>query len=83
MDEPTAGMSPRSRDRVMQLAADLARAERIAVLFTEHDMDVVFGYADRDHRPRSRPRSSPRARRTAIRADPRVQAVYLGEDEPS
>ena len=47
MDEPTAGMSPRSRDRLMRLAADLAREERIAVLFTEHDMDVVFGHADR------------------------------------
>ena len=47
MDEPTAGMSPRSRGRLMQLAAELARAEQIAVLFTEHDMDVVFGHADR------------------------------------
>ena len=47
MDEPTAGMSPRSRGRLMQLAADVARAEQIAVLFTEHDMDVVFGHADR------------------------------------
>jgi branched-chain amino acid transport system ATP-binding protein len=31
----------------MQLAADVARAGGIAVLFTEHDMDVVFGHADR------------------------------------
>jgi hypothetical protein len=28
MDEPTAGMSPRSRDRLMQLAAEVARSER-------------------------------------------------------
>ena len=47
MDEPTAGMSPRSRGRLMQLAAEVARASMIAVLFTEHDMDVVFGHADR------------------------------------
>ena len=47
MDEPTAGMSPRSRDRLMQLAAEVARSGQIAVLFTEHDMDVVFGHADR------------------------------------
>ena len=32
---------------LMQLAADLARSDGIAVLFTEHDMDVVFGHADR------------------------------------
>ena len=81
MDEPTAGMSPRSRGRVMELAVRLAREERIAVLFTEHDMDVVFGHADRvivlDHGQIIA--EGPPA---AIRADPRVQAVYLGEDAP-
>jgi branched-chain amino acid transport system ATP-binding protein len=79
MDEPTAGMSPRSRDRVMLLAALLARQERIAVLFTEHDMDVVFGYADRVivlDRGAIIAAGPP----DVIRADPRVQAVYLGED---
>ena len=80
MDEPTAGMSARSRDRVMQLAVELARQEQIAVLFTEHDMDAVFGYADRVivlDRGRIIAHGTP----DAIRADPRVQAVYLGEDE--
>jgi branched-chain amino acid transport system ATP-binding protein len=79
MDEPTAGMSPRSRGRVMQLAADLVRKERIAVLFTEHDMDVVFGYADRVivlDRGEIIAEGPP----DAIRADARVQAVYLGAD---
>jgi len=47
MDEPTAGMAPAERDELMQLAADLARGSGIAVLFTEHDMDVVFTHADR------------------------------------
>ena len=79
MDEPTAGMSPRSRDRLMGLAADLAREKRIAVLFTEHDMDVVFGHADRVivlDRGRIIAEGAP----DAIRADARVQAVYLGDD---
>jgi len=78
MDEPTAGMSPRSRDRLMQLAAEVARSERIAVLFTEHDMDVVFGHADRIivlDRGRIIAEGAP----AAIRADAQVQAVYLGE----
>jgi branched-chain amino acid transport system ATP-binding protein len=79
MDEPTAGMSPRSRGRLMQLAADLARDEGIAVLFTEHDMDAVFGHADRiivlDH-GRILAEGTP----DAIRANADVQAVYLGED---
>jgi len=47
MDEPTAGMAPKERIALMELTAGLARARRIAVLFTEHDMDVVFGQADR------------------------------------
>jgi branched-chain amino acid transport system ATP-binding protein len=78
MDEPTAGMSPRSRDRLMQLAAEVARSERIAVLFTEHDMDVVFGHADRIivlDRGRIIAEGTP----AAIRANAQVQAVYLGE----
>jgi branched-chain amino acid transport system ATP-binding protein len=78
MDEPTAGMAPRSRARLMKVAADLARGDGIAVLFTEHDMDVVFGFADRvivlDH-GRIIAEGTP----DAVRADPRVQAVYLGE----
>ena len=80
MDEPTAGMSPRSRGRLMQLAADLAREQQIAVLFTEHDMDVVFGHADRVivlDRGRVIADGPP----VAIRADPRVQQVYLGEHD--
>ena len=47
MDEPTAGMAPDERLRLMALIRELARAERLAVLFTEHDMDVVFAHADR------------------------------------
>ena len=47
MDEPTAGMAPKERVALMELAAGLARAQKIAVLFTEHDMDVVFSQADR------------------------------------
>ncbi len=79
MDEPTAGMAPRSRQRLMGLAAELARRDGIAVLFTEHDMDVVFATADRVlvlDRGELIAAGSP----TAIRADPRVRAVYLGEE---
>jgi len=47
MDEPTAGMAPRERAALMSLVARLARERKIAVLFTEHDMDVVFAQADR------------------------------------
>ena len=79
MDEPTAGTSPRTRRALMELAAELARRDRIAVLFTEHDMDMVFGYADRVlvlDKGRLIAEGTP----DAIRADPRVKAVYLGDE---
>jgi branched-chain amino acid transport system ATP-binding protein len=79
MDEPTAGMEQHARAALMRLASELAQRDRIAVLFTEHDMDVVFGFADRVivlDRGRIIAEGSP----DAIRADPRVQAVYLGVD---
>jgi branched-chain amino acid transport system ATP-binding protein len=77
MDEPTAGMAPRDRGTLMAAAADLARGSHVAVLFTEHDMDVVFGHADRVivmDRGRIIATGAP----DAVRADARVQAVYLG-----
>src|SRR3546814_17119325 len=47
MDEPTAGMAPRERVALMGLAARLAHERRVAVLFTEHDRDIVFSHPDR------------------------------------
>jgi branched-chain amino acid transport system ATP-binding protein len=78
MDEPTAGMAPEERGELMQLAAALARSERIAVLFTEHDMGVVFGYASRVivlHLGEIIASGPPEA----VRADPKVREVYLGD----
>jgi branched-chain amino acid transport system ATP-binding protein len=77
MDEPTAGMAPEERGALMQLAASLAQSDGIAVLFTEHDMDVVFGHAHRVivlHSGEVIASGAP----AEIRADPRVQEVYLG-----
>ncbi|MBC8118176.1 MAG: ABC transporter ATP-binding protein [Burkholderiaceae bacterium] len=78
MDEPTAGMAPAERSALMGLVVDLARTRRMAVLFTEHSMDVVFGFAHRVivlSRGRVVADGSPEA----VRADPEVQRVYLGE----
>ncbi len=77
MDEPTAGMGPRERIDLMALTADIARARSIAVLFTEHDMDVVFGHADRVL-VLDRGVLIAQGRPDAVRADPTVQQVYLG-----
>jgi branched-chain amino acid transport system ATP-binding protein len=77
MDEPTAGMAPNERIALMALTAKLARQDNIAVLFTEHDMDVVFAQADRIivlNRGKLIAEGSP----VEVRANPEVQAVYLG-----
>ena len=77
MDEPTAGMAPKERVALMELTARLARARNIAVLFTEHDMDVVFTQADRIivlDRGVLIAGGTPQE----VRANPKVRAVYLG-----
>lgn len=47
MDEPTAGMAEDERVKLMTLVRHLAKEEEVSVLFTEHDMESVFSYADR------------------------------------
>jgi branched-chain amino acid transport system ATP-binding protein len=78
MDEPTAGMAPRERIELMRLTADIAKLQTIGVLFTEHDMDVVFEHADRIlvlNRGTLIAEGSPQK----VRSDPQVRAIYLGE----
>ena len=77
MDEPTAGMAPAERVALMALTATIARQSSIAVLFTEHDMDVVFTHADR-LLVLDRGAMLAEGRPDEVRADPRVREVYLG-----
>jgi branched-chain amino acid transport system ATP-binding protein len=79
LDEPTAGMAPAERGALMALTASIARERTLTVLFTEHDMDVVFAIAGRImvlHQGRVIADGAP----DEVRADPEVQAVYLGEE---
>jgi branched-chain amino acid transport system ATP-binding protein len=79
MDEPTAGMAAGERLSLMALAAAVARARGTSMLFTEHDMDVVFGHADRIivmNRGRIIADGAP----SVVRNDPLVREVYLGAD---
>jgi branched-chain amino acid transport system ATP-binding protein len=78
MDEPTAGMAPRERVELMALTAGIVRDRGIAVLFTEHDMDVVFGHADRIM-VLSRGRVIAEGPPAAVRDDAEVQRIYLGK----
>ncbi|HEX7388789.1 MAG TPA: ABC transporter ATP-binding protein [Acidiphilium sp.] len=82
MDEPTAGMASRERVALMTLVRRLASGGGIAVLFTEHDMDVVFDVADRvlvlDRGAMIAAGTGPE-----IRAHPEVRAIYLGTGKTS
>ncbi len=77
MDEPTAGMAPRERGELMSLTAAIVDERGISVLFTEHDMDVVFAHA---HRLMVLNRGVLIAEGTVedVRNNPQVQEVYLG-----
>jgi branched-chain amino acid transport system ATP-binding protein len=77
MDEPTAGMAPRERLDMIALVKRLVTERGISVLFTEHSMDVVFGYADRII-VLARGALIADGDAEAIRRNPKVQEVYLG-----
>lgn len=77
MDEPTAGMAPSERIALMELTRSLVRERRLACLFTEHDMDVVFGHADRII-VMNRGSLIAEGDAAAVRANPAVREVYLG-----
>ena len=77
MDEPTAGMAPAERRALMKLTADIVAERGVSVLFTEHDMDVVFENA---HRLLVLNRGELLAEGSVdeVRANEKVQEVYLG-----
>ena len=77
MDEPTAGMAPSARVELMQLVADIVRDQGVSVLFTEHDMDVVFAHSHHIM-VLNRGELIADGDATAVRNNPQVQEVYLG-----
>lgn len=82
MDEPTAGMEPAERQRLMDLTSRIVRTRNIGALFIEHDMDVVFTHADRIvvlNRGEKIAEGTP----DQVRQNDNVRAVYLGFDDAS
>ena len=82
MDEPTAGMEPAKRQRLMDLTSRIVRTRNIGALFIEHDMDVVFTHADRIvvlNRGEKIAEGTP----DQVRQNDNVRAVYLGFDNAS
>jgi branched-chain amino acid transport system ATP-binding protein len=77
LDEPTCGMSPDETESTMNFVKKLVEEKGLTILFTEHDMSVVFGIANRisvlhqgtliaDGKPEE------------VRANEEVRKVYLG-----
>ena len=80
LDEPTAGMSPSETTDSIQLINDIANLRSLTLLFTEHDMKVVFGIADQItvlHHGEILASGSP----DEVRTDREVQRVYLGGEQ--
>ena len=77
MDEPTAGMAASERRVLMNLVEEISAKNNIGVLFTEHDMDVVFAHADRVM-VLSEGELIAEGTPAQVRANARVREVYLG-----
>lgn len=80
LDEPTAGMGDTESDHMVDLIRRLHQQEGVTILFIEHDMDIVFGIAQRItvlDQGRVLAEGTP----DMISADPKVRAAYLGSTE--
>lgn len=77
LDEPTAGMAPAETGRTMELVRRVVAERSMTLLFSEHDMDVVFGTADRIT-VMSQGRVLAEGTPEEVRADRSVREVYLG-----
>jgi len=79
LDEPTAGMSGEETHETMKLVQSLNQKMELTILFTEHDMSVVFGYARLLtvlHQGSIIAEGSPEE----VRSNEMAQKIYLGEE---
>jgi branched-chain amino acid transport system ATP-binding protein len=78
LDEPTAGMSAQETNQTMELIGKITQEKGLTLLFTEHDMEVVFSISQRImvlHQGRLIAGGTPEE----VHGNPEVQKVYLGE----
>ena len=77
MDEPTAGMSPDETRATIKLINRLTDELGLTILFCEHDMELVFGLADRIM-VMQQGRTIAQGTCDEVRCDQQVQRAYLG-----
>lgn len=78
LDEPMAGMGPAESEEMVELIQQLRKD--MAILLIEHDMDAVFQLADRIT-VLVYGKVFAQGTSEQIQNDPRVQAVYLGQED--
>jgi len=77
LDEPTAGMSNAETKYILRLLNELSK--ELTILIIEHDMDVIFGLADKIIVLYNGEVLMEGDRETVLRDD-RVREIYLGEE---
>src|SRR6185437_13214065 len=79
LDEPTAGMGAAETDHMVNLIRRLHSERGLSILFIEHDMQIVFGIAQKItvlDRGRLLAEGTP----AEVSANEAVRAAYLGEE---
>jgi len=79
LDEPSSGLTPTERSRVLELIRRLSAERRATFVIVEHDMDVVFSLAERIvvmNRGEVLADGAP----AEIRGNRAVREVYLGDE---
>jgi branched-chain amino acid transport system ATP-binding protein len=79
LDEPTAGMNPVERVKVLENIRRLSKEKHSTFVIVEHDMDIVFSLSDRIivlHRGQILADGKP----DEIQQNEDVRKVYLGEE---
>jgi branched-chain amino acid transport system ATP-binding protein len=79
LDEPTAGMNPVERVRILENIRRLSEQGRTTFVIVEHDMDIVFSLSQRVivlHYGEVIGDGTTEE----IKSNPRVREVYLGEE---
>ena len=79
LDEPTAGMGPEERWKMVETIERLWKLKKLTLIFIEHDMDIVFKISQKIHVLRYGSllaSGSPKE----IKNNEEVINAYLGED---
>jgi branched-chain amino acid transport system ATP-binding protein len=79
LDEPTAGMAPEETARCIALIKDISEKLGLTILFCEHDMEIVFGIANRIM-VMVRGATVIQGTCDEVRCNQAVQEAYLGGD---